>query len=362
MNISGNAKRIELSNPVLKNFNIAFLILLILTLLVYYYVPLNDIRVYEHFWVWRVLEIKNHIVGILFYIPLLYALIFFRWKGFAVIWTIFFLTMLPQIIYWGNNFASIFSNILMLMIPMMLILLVILSIKWIEKEKALLKERQLVQQSLMAEIIKAQEEERKRISQELHDDTIQTIVALTNKLQYLITNYQNQLPDEGFKIIDSVAKTMQAVTKDLRKLCLDLRPSILDDIGLHEAVRSLVDTANTEKTRVQLLVKGKSRRLTSDTEVAVYRFIQEALNNALQHASATEIFICMEFGVNTMKIDIQDNGKGFIIPKSMKQFLSVQKLGLIGMQERAKILLNGKFDIHSSPGKGTTVTLKFKTD
>jgi signal transduction histidine kinase len=136
-----------------------------------------------------------------------------------------------------------------------------------------------------------------------------------------------------------------------------LRLSVLDDLGLIPALRSLVNGLQERYgTRTELAVKGVERRLTPEVETAIFRIVQEALNNVGKHAQASEVCVTMEFREAGVGLTILDNGRGFDLTASVDALPRAGKLGLAGMRERAR-LLGGTFSIVSGSGKGTCLTL-----
>jgi len=212
----------------------------------------------------------------------------------------------------------------------------------------------------LLEGLKAQENERKYVAHELHDGTIQTLFALSNNIQALLDDNENNLPKIVTKQIESFRDTASQASDDLRRLCVKLRPSVLDNIGLIEALRWLVDNINGKNNiKAQLIFKGNAPNMNSDKEVMIFRFVQEALTNVRRHSRATEVTVILTFSEDTARVAIVDNGKGFELPKPISKLALESKLGLLGMQERAR-LLNGSFDIHSKSGEGTSISLEFK--
>lgn len=148
--------------------------------------------------------------------------------------------------------------------------------------------------------------------------------------------------------------------EDLRRLSLDLRPSILDDLGLIPALRWLADSMSKESNiKTQIFLRGEERKLAPQTETTIFRVVQEALNNIKRHSKASEANISLEFASDCLKLSIVDNGRGFHLPEKLCSFALKNKLGLIGIQERIG-LMGGTFQIHSKPGKGTSLLIELK--
>ncbi len=202
-------------------------------------------------------------------------------------------------------------------------------------------------------ITQAQENERRRIARELHDDTIQSLVALSRRLEALITP-DGSLPETA-DYIGELQEAIGNVIKRVRRFSRDLRPSILDNLGLLPALEELTAELGRQSSfQAEFRVVGQERRLSSDVELTLFRIAQEALNNIRKHAQATKIVTTVELSNGAIKMIIQDNGKGFKPPALTDHPTAAGKLGLTGMHERAR-LLGGVLEVNSEPGRGTKV-------
>jgi PAS domain S-box-containing protein len=203
---------------------------------------------------------------------------------------------------------------------------------------------------------KAQEEERKRISHELHDDTIQSLVVLSRQLDAMADD--QGLSHENRARLEELWRQTDSILQGVRRLSHDLRPATLDRLGLLPAVEFLASEVTKYSgvaTKVNLL--GKEHRLPEEVAIALFRITQEALRNVWRHSGATNAEINIAFSDGWTKITVNDNGKGFQIPEKMSDLAKQEKLGLAGMQERAQ-LVGGTLTVESQPGKGTTVTVE----
>ncbi len=204
---------------------------------------------------------------------------------------------------------------------------------------------------------KAQEEERKRISRELHDDTIQALVVLSRQLDNLASR-DKRLPEEHLQRLEELRQRTNDIMQGVRRLSQDLRPAALDRLGLPAALEWLAsDVSGYSGLAVKVNVSGGERRLAEEVELILFRIVQEALRNVWRHSQATVANIEVMFGVSNIKIIISDNGKGFSPPRSIGDLAKDGRLGLAGMQERAS-LINGTLILQSKPGMGTTVTIE----
>jgi PAS domain S-box-containing protein len=206
----------------------------------------------------------------------------------------------------------------------------------------------------LQQITRAQEEERKRIARELHDDTTQLLLSLSRQLDNFVRN-ENNYSQEQIAFLKDIQEQVNKGVQSVHRYAQDLRPSLIDDLGLMAALRSLVKRAQEyNEIMITLNVKGEERRLPSEVELLMYRVIQEALNNIWKHSQATESHIDICFSEKQVDVSIEDNGIGFELSDTIDNLAQTGKLGLIGMQERAR-LLGATLSFDPSPGQGTSV-------
>ncbi len=209
----------------------------------------------------------------------------------------------------------------------------------------------------LQEITRAQEEERKRIARELHDDTAQVLGSLSRQLDNFIRKKRGFAPSEVLFLKDLQAQLNRGV-QSVHRFVQDLRPSLLDDLGLIPALRSLVKgLQESDGIGTDLKVLGAEKRFSPEVELLLFRIVQEALNNIRRHAQASEAQVVMEFAENRIKVTISDNGRGFELSGRVDDLPRSGKLGLAGMQERAR-LLGGTLEMRSTPDKGTTLIVE----
>ena len=222
------------------------------------------------------------------------------------------------------------------------------------------QEQQRMQENLrfyVQQITKAQEEERKRIARELHDDTTQALVALSHQIEGFASSNQ-QLSADDTELLKSWREQFRDVLQRLRYFSRDLRPSVLDDLGLLPALEWLTDDLEKQSgIKANLRVVGTQQRLNPEVELLLFRIIQEAISNARRHAEASKIEVSVEFDEGKIVATIRDNGKGFELPRTLGELSRSGKLGLIGAEERAR-LLGGSLTVQSEPSKGTTVVIE----
>lgn len=206
---------------------------------------------------------------------------------------------------------------------------------------------------LLQKVISVQEEERKRIARELHDETSQSLTSLIVGLK-ILENAQDM--DEVRKRAGEIRIQTTHALETVHDLALELRPSVLDDLGLDAALqRYAKEFALKHDVEVDFQVIGaKESRLGPEVETAVYRIVQEALTNIARHARAKNVSVLLEYRREILIAIVEDNGTGFDVSDVLDPKIREKKLGLFGMQERAS-LIGAKLTIESQRGTGTTV-------
>jgi two-component system sensor histidine kinase DegS len=229
-----------------------------------------------------------------------------------------------------------------------------------EKQQNIAEELRKTQRNLrfyLQQATRAQEEERKRISHELHDDTIQSLVVLSRQLDALASTKEG-LSDKNRLRIEELWQQTDSILRGVRRLSQDLRPAALDRLGLLPALEWLASNVTEHSGIVtEVKVTGKERRLSEEAAIALFRITQEALRNVWRHSGATKSDITVKFADTKTTIIVSDNGRGFHLPQNIGDIARDGKLGLTGMQERAQ-LAGGTLTVQSQPDKGTTITVE----
>ncbi len=209
-------------------------------------------------------------------------------------------------------------------------------------------------QDYVVAILNSQEQERKRVARELHDETAQALVVLGRRIEAAQELASDpQLVQRLEEVRDLVDDTLQGV----RRFTSDLRPPLLEELGLTRTIEILGSrTAREEKVEVDVRVVGQPRPLPPELELALYRLTQEGLSNVRRHADATRVQVTLTYGEEAFRLEISDNGIGFDVPSDPAELMRSGRLGLMGMHERAR-LFGGRAIIGSEPGQGTTVTV-----
>lgn len=229
----------------------------------------------------------------------------------------------------------------------------------LQAQRAELAEKTVQLERLASQVLAAEEEERRRIARELHDDTMQSLAALIMGLERSLEQLPGRADDPAvMEMRDSTARLRDLATAmldDLRHLALDLRPAVLDDHGLTAALGWLAQSQSGRgPTKVVFeadptLFEDSVARLPATTETALYRIVQEALSNVAKHAGATEARVRFRLSPSAAAVEVEDDGHGFPVdaPREPSQ------MGLLNMRERAA-LLGGVLNVQSGP-EGTLV-------
>jgi two-component system, NarL family, sensor histidine kinase DegS len=204
------------------------------------------------------------------------------------------------------------------------------------------------------QIIEAQEDERKRLSREIHDGPAQMMANVLMRSDLIDRVYREKGSDEAIKEIRDLKKMVRSALYEVRRIIYDLRPMALDDLGLIPTLRKYLSTIEeyNHGTSIQFVNIGLDMRLPSKYEVALFRLVQECVQNALKHAESTQIQVKVEVKKDKITVVVKDNGKGFD-----KELQKTGSFGIMGMKERVD-LLEGDITIDSKIGAGTVVLIQ----
>jgi signal transduction histidine kinase len=201
---------------------------------------------------------------------------------------------------------------------------------------------------LSARLVEAQENERRSISRELHDEVGQALTGIRMELANLSRKIRNQELDGLDAKVDEIKQTVEDAVEVVRNMALLLRPSMLDDLGLVPALRwQAREVSKRAGVRVKVAAEGVSEDLPEDHKTCIYRIVQEALHNCVQHSEATMARVTVQQEPGRIMLAIQDDGKGFDAERE-------KGMGLLSMQERVSHL-GGTFSVESLPGRGSMV-------
>ncbi|MCH1625085.1 sensor histidine kinase [Ferdinandcohnia quinoae] len=218
---------------------------------------------------------------------------------------------------------------------------------------ALLEDAQQ-KQEFGLKIIEAQEEERRKLSREIHDGPAQMLANVMLRSQLIDKVFREKGNEDGFKEIKDLRKMVRSALYEVRRIIYDLRPMALDDLGLIPTLKKYLSTIEeyNSDTKISFIYIGSDKRIPTKFETALFRMIQEAVQNALKHAEAKEIKVKLEITRSHVIVVVKDNGKGFDIREKKDN-----SFGLIGMRERVE-LLEGHLTIDSSIGNGTIIMIQ----
>lgn len=218
-----------------------------------------------------------------------------------------------------------------------------------------LRQKEQLRSELLARALHAQEGERKRIARELHDATGQSLNAILFGLKALEAALASN-PAQAQVLVGRLKAAAGDTIRELQSIIYDLRPSVLDDLGLIPALRWYAETRlESEGVRLSWDIVGEERRLPADIETALFRIAQEAMTNIQKYAQAQQVWVRLGFGLTETSLEIGDDGVGFDPAEVLQNsYQDGRGLGLLGMRERAE-LLGGRFEMASAPGHGTHI-------
>ena len=217
-----------------------------------------------------------------------------------------------------------------------------------------LKAAQHSLRSYIGAITAGVENERRSLARELHDDTIQALIVINQRIQMILMNSAET--QQG--ALNELQTLVQQSLTNLRLMIRGLRPIYLEDLGLVASLEMLVgEMEQSASIPIVFNAHGPERRLDPQSEMSLYRMVQESLNNVIHHASARHAWVELEFTDTDLSLQVRDDGKGFIVPSNPAEFPEKGHFGLLGLQERSE-LINAALDIASTPGKGTTISIR----
>lgn len=209
-----------------------------------------------------------------------------------------------------------------------------------------LKEKEAARGRLLARLITAQEDERRRIARELHDETGQALTALVVNLDFLV---RHPIDEQSLRSrLADVREMAEATLAEVRRVIHEMRPTVLDDLGLEAAIRWLVKRYEPTGLKVQVELSGLNGRLPDHIEITVFRMIQEACTNTVKHAAATHLKIKVARRAQALAVEVADDGRG-IAPAQQ-----ARGMGLAGLRERVS-LVGGTLTVQSAPKTGTRI-------
>ncbi len=227
------------------------------------------------------------------------------------------------------------------------------------QEATVMAERAQALQERILHVTKAQEEERRRISRELHDGLGPSLAFIVNKLRTCQEMVRTD-PQQAESDLAEVQRSLVDHIKEIRELIYDLRPMVLDQLGLEGALRQQLAKLGREQGIDGSLRIADGIDLDPLTEMAIFRIVQECLSNAQRHANATRVLVSLDETDNGLELTVEDNGQGFNPAAAPARTVAGEKVGLVSMRERAE-LVGGSLSVESSPGQGCRITVRIRS-
>ncbi len=219
------------------------------------------------------------------------------------------------------------------------------SLQYMVEQIASAQARELMYRAALTE---SQENERKRIAREIHDDTIQSLVLAAHSIE----RAAQERADAGRSHLENARQQVIQTVDNLRQMIADLRPTVLDELGLAAAIETLCD----KYPRLVFSVMGDPYSIDHAQELAIFRAAQEAICNAERHANARRITATLTYSPDSVRLEVRDDGHGFHVPKHLNEFALTGHYGLIGIRERIQHL-GGTVKVESRLSAGTYLTV-----
>jgi len=217
-------------------------------------------------------------------------------------------------------------------------------------------EKAMMKQQMGLKVFQSAENERRRLSRDMHDGPAQTLAHVLIRADLIEKIHQHNGAEAAFEEIHRLRSLIRDGLADIRRIIYDLRPMTLDDLGFVPTLeRYLRHIEEISGIPVHFTYRGGGERINSTYEVAVFRIVQEAAQNAVKHSKATEIRIIIEQYLHSIRIHVKDNGVGFDYDEATKT--CDESFGLVGMRERIE-LIGGELDVGTSVGEGTVIKVK----
>lgn len=312
-------------------------------------------------WFWSVFyfEFKNHVLGILMLVPILYAAFMLGWKRSSLVVVALLVAVAPYISGFSYSALTSFESFSLLIIPPALVIAAEMLLVSNARERRAKAEKTRERAEVMRQMFAIQEDERRRISQDLHDSVAQTLLVNASTAHNLLEGKKRDAASTR-AALEAIKQNSLDMVAEIRNICQDLRPSVLDNLGLVSAIKWLVDNLSEETgAGVDLTLAGEPHELTQDENAAVFRMVQEVLTNIKKHSGATQVMVNMAFDQAGLSLLIKDNGNGFELADNVERYGLDGKLGILGIHERAQSI-GADLQMESARGRGTKVTIRVK--
>ena len=299
------------------------------------------------------------ISSFLFLIPVLYSSAVFRIKGTIITWSIFMVAILPRAFIEFNNLENMLIIFLFALVTLLVSILMALDYNPLAKGDSVVVLGKTTRWHTLARLLRIRDYEKQYVVRKLHDNIIQSLLVIANRAHSLENGSFGAITPQAKRNLEKLELMLLHVIDDVRRLSRDLRPSIMDNVGLLPVLQWHTERISQESSiNVTLKRKGLEYKLPPESEVIIYRIAQEACSNIVEHSGASKAEITLDFAADCFKLDIHDNGVGFTIPLDKNHFIDQGKHGIERIEQQTK-LLDGSSIIISEPGKGTKLELKF---
>jgi len=337
----------------LRNAHVLAIVILMTLVSLFYYLVWGS---WEPVWHYFRFEFVNKSIGLLYIIPIAYATAVFSFRGCVLSLFASLCLILPQVVGYSFTWKALAQNLLLFSVPALAATTISLELQWRDKFRAVLLERDRQRSEYIRAVLNAQESERLRIAQELHDDTMQSLLALAYTVQTPYDSVPSNAADGTEQKYKQIRSEIIRIVDGIRVICQNLRPVELDTLGLVPSIEALARRVSEESgIRCQVTAHGEVRRLRPEIEAASYRIVQEALSNVRRHSRASRADVLIHFGTDSITLQTRDNGVGLpdrIIPTASRNRQT--HMGILGIMERARAF-GGSARVESPAGGGTIV-------
>jgi two-component system, NarL family, sensor histidine kinase DegS len=306
-------------------------------------------------WFWTVFffEYRHEVLGLTLLVPILYAAVSLGWERTLVVMGVLVACVAPYILDFANRSTSVVTSLTLLILPPVLLMSAEIKRVASARERVIREDRGRERAAVRRQLLRAEEDERKRIAQELHDGVVQGLLVVATAAHNLMESRARE--DASRADIEKIKQKCLDLAAEVRAICQNLQPSILDDLGLVSAIRWLVSEFQEETgVNVEFVVHGQADEPEADLNGALFRVVQEALSNVRRHSRASSVLVAVTFDDTVVTIDVDDDGMGFDTEGNLSLFAQSGKLGLLGMRDRAQAM-GGRLQIRSGKGMGTCI-------
>ncbi len=336
-----------------RELNVGIAAFLVVIVSVFYYLLLDQLELCLNVFYF---ELRHHVHGILYLAPMTFASAAFGWRGYAITWLMCFAVHLPRGAYWSLSTDALLSNLGFWSVPLLAGAIVALERQWRSQQRQMFAERQREREGYVRRILETQEDERRRLAVELHDETLQDLIALAYAAEAAVAGVPASATESRAQI-EWIKDQSVRISRELRRISSDLRPSVLDQLGLVPALRWLAERTTVEAgVSTDVRVQGDVERLNGRLESGIFRVVQEALANVRKHSGASRASVVLTFSPASLVVEVVDNGHGFRELKPMRELVLEGHIGVIGMRERAAGM-GANLTIRSNPTAGTEVRM-----